>query len=194
MPDIIPDGVPFEELAVQNTSDARGQDLSVLDTQTAWLVTARMLQQPVSVSIPPITGASLGNLRYRVVRCPPGTTHLEIAALYEGGTDGGEGPRFSARMASAGAYGTASRLPHHLPAAAYPGEVSEANWSRTDWMVTADLPAADAQQQIVVAGITGRTSTQWQDAWVKMEIDLAWGVAVHAWTVYPVVPPHAETP
>jgi hypothetical protein len=195
MPDMIPQGIPFEEIAASNTSQVRGQDLSVIDNQAAWLVMARLLQQPVSVSIPPITGvSSAGNLRYRVVRCPPGTTHLKCAALYLGGAAGIKGPRFSARMVAAGAFGTASRLPHHLSAQVFPGVLSEATWSETDWMATQDVPVADQAANVAIKGIAGRVDTQWQDAWVMMEIDLTWGVPVHAWTVDPVVPPSADSP
>jgi hypothetical protein len=194
MPDVIPQGVPFETLVVRNTSACRGSDASVLDTQSAWLVMARLLQQPVRICAPPTTGTAVGNYRYRTVRIPPGVSHIHCAALYAGGTDGTKGPRFSAQMAGVGALGTASRLPAHVEPGAFPGTVQEAVWSGTLWSATQDIPVADDPAHLVVAGIAGRVSTQWQDAHVRMEVDPAWGVVVHAWTVWPVMTPNASTP
>jgi len=120
-------------------------------------------------------------------------THIQCAANYVGG-DGVHGPRFSAQIAAAGSLGPASRLPAHELPATWPGESQEATWSRTDWMLTIDTPIADEGGHLVVAGITGRVSTQWQDAWVRMEVDPTWSVAVHAWTAEPVAPTNAATP
>jgi len=194
MPDWIPQGIPFEILAVSNTSALRGSDASVLDTQSAWLVMARLLQQPVRFCAGPLTGAAQGNYRYRTVRIPPGISYIQCAALYTGGVDGTHGPRFSAQIAGVGALGVASRLPDNLEAAAVPSVLQEAYWQETGFMDTQDVPVADDPAHIVIAGIAGRVSTQWQNAYVRMEINPAWVVSVHAWTVWPISTLNASTP